>query len=308
MSTTTALLHGTPSNAETFPSDPDGRRDAHRTNRRTSVALVTGGGRGIGRIVALALAEAGAAVGLVARSPAELASTVDLVVEAGGTVAAATADVTDAGQLAAAVGGLRERLGPVDLLINNAGALGPIGPLWQTDLDAWWTTIDVNLRGTVLATQLVLPDMVASRHGRIINITSQAGAHRWPLVSAYSVAKAAVIKLTENLAHETARHGVSVFSVHPGLLPIGLTQAVATAMPTTPHEERVQRWGRDELRAGRGADPQQAVDLILRLAAGEADHLSGRHLSVHDDLDALVGRAEEIRERDLYVLRPVSLR
>ena len=114
--------------------------------------------------------------------------------------------------------------------------------------------MDVNLRGVVLASHLVLPEMVARRRGRIINVTSQAGAHRWPLVSAYSVSKTAVMKLTENLAHETSRHGISLFSVHPGLLPIGMSETVTGHPPANAHEARIQRWTLDQLESGRGAD------------------------------------------------------
>jgi NAD(P)-dependent dehydrogenase (short-subunit alcohol dehydrogenase family) len=149
--------------------------------------------------------------------------------------------------------------------------------------------------------------MVERRRGRIINITSQAGAHRWPLVSGYSVSKAAVTKLSENLAHETARHGISVFSVHPGLLPIGMSETMAAREAATVYEEHIRQWADIELRTGRGADPDRAVGLILRLAAGDGDALSGRHLSVHDDLDSLLARVAEVRDHDLYVLRPDRL-
>ena len=281
--------------------------DRHDAPPLAAVALVTGGGRGIGRMLARALADAGTAVALVARSGDELDHTVHLVEAAGGTAAAATADVTDPQYLAAAVTDLQHRLGPIDLLVNNAGIVGPIGPLWEVDPTEWWTTLDVNLRGLVLCTQLVLPGMVARRRGRIINMTSQAGAHRWPLVSAYSVSKAAVIKLTENLAHETSRSGVSVFSVHPGLLPIGMSETFVEHTPVTPHEDRIRQWTLDELSEGCSAEPEQAMELILRLAAGHADGLSGRHLSVHDDLDAVLARLPEVRDHDLYVLRPERL-
>jgi NAD(P)-dependent dehydrogenase (short-subunit alcohol dehydrogenase family) len=116
-----------------------------------------------------------------------------------------------------------------------------------------------------------------------------------------------VIKLTENLAHETSRSGISVFSVHPGLLPIGMSEAFVEHTPTTPHEDRVRRWALDELSEGCSAEPEQALELILRLAAGDADSLSGRHLSVHDDLDAVLARLPEVRDHDLYVLRPERL-
>jgi NADP-dependent 3-hydroxy acid dehydrogenase YdfG len=137
-------------------------------------------------MVATALANAGAAVGLIARSGAELTETVGAVEAAGGTAAAVVA-VTDRHTMGAAVAELRLQLGPVDLLVNNAGMLGPVGPLWENDLDAWWATMDVNLRGVILTSQLVLPELIERRRGRILNITSQAGAFRWPLVSAYSV-------------------------------------------------------------------------------------------------------------------------
>ena len=273
----------------------------------STVALVTGGGRGIGQIVAQALAEAGAAVAIVSRSVDELDRTVRLIEAGGGTAAAVAADVADAASLSAAVTELQHRLGPIDLLVNNAGIVGPIGPLWEVDPTEWWTTMDVNLRGLVLSSQLVLPTMVARRKGRIINMASQAGVHRWPLVSAYSVSKAAVVKLTENLARETTRYGISVFSVHPGLLPIGLSATVTDHAPTSHHERRIRDWTLNELSEGRGARPADAVELIMRLAVGDGDSLSGRHLSVHDDLDSVLARGNEVFARDLYVLRPSRL-
>jgi NAD(P)-dependent dehydrogenase (short-subunit alcohol dehydrogenase family) len=273
-----------------------------------TVALVTGGGRGIGRIVAQALATEGAALGVVARSQDQLEETVELVQRAGGAAVAARADVADERALAVALATLRHELGPADVLVNNAGILGPIGPTWEVDGDDWWRTMEVNLRGVVNAASLVLPEMIARRRGRILNITSQAGTYRWPTVSAYSVSKAAVAKLSENLAHETGRHGVAVFSVHPGLLPIGLAETAFTVEPAIgSHEWRIRRWVHAEISSGRGADPDAAIRLIVRLAAGDGDRLSGRHLSVHDDLDTLVHRIATVEQDDLYLLHPRRL-
>ncbi len=269
-----------------------------------SVALVTGGGRGIGRVLARALAGVGAAVGLVARSADQLAESVELIEAAGGVAAAATADVTDGDALSSALDELRRQLGPVDLLVNNAGICGPVGDAWDVDPDAWWRTIDVNLRSVFLCSRLVLPDMVARRSGRIVNMTSRAGVYRWPQVSAYSVSKAAVVKFTENLALETRRAGVSVFSVHPGITPIGLSEAaLANSAPPGSREAKVHAWIRQELEDGRGADPSWAAELVLRLAAGHADELSGRHLCVDDDLDTLLAGIDEVQRQDLYHLR-----
>lgn len=269
-----------------------------------SVALVTGGGRGVGRVLALALAGAGAAVGLIARSADQLVETVHLVEAAGGTAAAACADLGDPAAAATAVDKLRHELGVVDLLVNNAGINGPVGPAWEVPEEDWWRTVEVNLRGVTVCSRLVLPEMVARRHGRIVNVTSQAGVFRWPMASAYSVSKAAVIKLTENLGYETKRYRISVFSVHPGILPIGLSEpALASTAPADSPLGRIREWVRQELAEGRGAHPHQVAALLLRIARGDLDRLSGRHLSVHDDVDVLLSRAEDVLRDDLQVLR-----
>jgi NAD(P)-dependent dehydrogenase (short-subunit alcohol dehydrogenase family) len=269
-----------------------------------SVALVTGGGRGVGRVLALALAGAGAVVGLIARSADQLAESVRSIEAAGGDAAAACADLSDPNAAATAVDKLRHELGPVDLLVNNAGINGPVGPAWDVPEEDWWRTIEVNLRAVTLCSRLVLPEMVSRRRGRIVNVTSQAGVFRWPLASAYSVSKAAVIKLTENLSYETRRYGISVFSVHPGILPIGLSEpALASTAPADSPEGRVRDWVGHELAEGRGAQPHDVAELLLRIATGDLDRLSGRHLSVHDDLGALLARTDDILRDDLYVLR-----
>ena len=268
------------------------------------VALVSGGGRGVGRLLGARLAGAGAAVGLIARSADELAAAAGEINRAGGTAAAAVADVADHRAAAAAVSELRHNLGTADILINNAGISGPVGPLWQAQTAEWWRAIEVNLGGAFILSQLALEHMIPAGKGRIINVTSYAGVYRWPLLSAYAASKAALVKLTETLAEETRPHGVSVFSVDPGLLPIGLGEAAlkTSAGRWTP-EGRVQRWIRDQLAAGRGADPEEAARLIIALASGRADRLSGRHLSVTDNLDALLPRIDQIERDDLHTLR-----
>jgi len=269
---------------------------------RGTVSVITGGGRGIGRVLAQALADAGAAVGLIARSGVELAETVRLVEACGDTAAAARADVTEQQAVADAIAALHRQLGPVDLLVNNAGVGGPVGDAWQVDPGDWWRAVEINLRGVFLCSRAVLPAMTARGTGRIVNLTSEAGVYRWPQVSAYSVSKAAVIKFTENLAAEAHRSGIRAFSVHPGLTPIGLSErALASDAPPGSAEARVHAWVWQELQAGRGAEPALVARLVTRLAAGDADRLSGCHLSVHDDLDAILACGEGVRDR--YQLR-----
>jgi NAD(P)-dependent dehydrogenase (short-subunit alcohol dehydrogenase family) len=271
-------------------------------------ALVTGASRGLGRLIAGTLADAGAEVGLVARSAEPLAQTTQHILDGGGTAVAVTADVTDPDALTAAVRHVTTQLGPIDVLINNAGITGPYGALCEVDPSEWWQTMEVNLRSVLTCTQLVLPSMIARGYGRIVNITSHAGAYRWPLASAYAVSKAAAIKLTENLATELKGTGVTVFSAHPGLLPIGLSEHALTSRPPEDSAAgKISSWVRRELDQGHGADPGAAARFVLRLAAGDADSLSGRHLTVHDNLDALIDNADEITRRDLYTLRRQEL-
>jgi NAD(P)-dependent dehydrogenase (short-subunit alcohol dehydrogenase family) len=146
--------------------------------------------------------------------------------------------------------------------------------------------------------------MVAARRGRILNITSNAGTYRWPLASAYATSKAALVKLTENLATETRRHGVSVLSVDPGLLPIGFGAARLNGTPDPGTAEgRITGWVRDRIASGHGASPDQAARLVLELACGRGDRLSGRHLTVADDLDTLLAQLGQITRDDLHTLR-----
>lgn len=287
------------------PADnPDGVSVIREEDLRGAVVLLTGGGRGLGRVMAQSLAAAGAAVGLVARSLDQLDETVRLIEEAGGVAAAMATDVSDEESTAAAVELLRDRLGPFDVLINNAGVSGPIGPLWEVDPYDWWRAVEINFKGVFVCTRLVLPDMLARGEGRIINVTSEAGVYRWPNVSAYAVSKSAVVKFTENLAAETKREGIVVLSVHPGLHAIGLTETAlaGNALPGSP-QAAVADWLRDELTGERAASPERAAGLMVQLAAGKGDVLSGRHLSVHDDLDLLLERVVDVRRDDLCTLR-----
>jgi NAD(P)-dependent dehydrogenase (short-subunit alcohol dehydrogenase family) len=271
--------------------------------RERGVALVTGGGRGIGRAVATALAAEGAAVAVVAQTATELQQTAEAILAAGGEAIPVVADVARPADVARAVEATRA-LGPIELLVNNAGVGGSIGPMWESDPESWWRAVEINLRGTFNCTNAVLPEMVERERGRIINVASDAGVYRWPLVSHYAVAKAAVIKLTENLATEARRHGITAFAIHPGLVRVGLTQAALDAeVDDGAPEARVHAWVRKQLEDGLDVPLERSVELVVRLASGEADELSGRYISVHDDLDDLLAQADTIRRDDSHVLR-----
>lgn len=268
------------------------------------VALVTGGGRGLGQVFAQMLARAGAAVAVAARSADQLQETVSLIEAQGGRAVAIPLDVTDQPAVEQAVETIERRLGPVDILVNNAGLWGPINPVWAVDPEQWWRTLEIHVQGSFLCARAVLPGMIARRCGRIINIVSHAGVHRWPTCSAYAVSKTAVIKFTENLAAETKRHEVTVFALHPGLATVGLTHlALDMDAPAASPAGRAAAWIRQQVAEGQAVPPEQSAHLVVWLATGRADKLTGRYLTVDDNLEALVARADEIQQADLYTLR-----
>lgn len=281
----------------------------HKTETSTSaltgqVALVTGSGRGIGRVIAQGLAAAGARVALLARSADELDETEGLIAAVGGRARAYPADVTNRDAVRRSIAAIERDLGPVDLLVNNAGISGPAVPAWGADPSEWWRCLEVNLLGPFNCCRLVLPGMVARRRGRIVNVASTSGLQAVPLTSAYSTSKAALIRLTECLAVEVAEAGVSVFAIQPG--------TVRTAMTEPALRDEASKiwlpWLVETFEKGRDVPPEEAARLVLFLASGRADALSGRFFDVADDAEDMVRRAEEVKAKDLYLLRMSGLR
>jgi 5-hydroxydodecatetraenal polyketide synthase CpkA len=226
--------------------------------------------------------------------------------DAGGDGTTFVADVTDERAVAGAQREIEASLGSVDVLVNNAGIGGPTGEMWEVDPGEWWRTVEVNLLGTFICSRAVLPAMVKRRRGRIVNVVSNAGAHRWPYFTAYAVSKAAAIKLTESLAAETRAHGVAVFAAHPGLVRAGLTDAALGERPPLPEgslAERIQSWFERELAEGRSVSAEEAAAFVVDLASGRADSLSGRYIAIEDDLDALIQRADEVERDNLQALK-----
>jgi NAD(P)-dependent dehydrogenase (short-subunit alcohol dehydrogenase family) len=276
------------------------------TDARGPVVLVTGASRGIGRALALRFAAGGARLALVARSESRLGETLDAVREGGGDGEAFVADVTDPARVADAVEHFDRSLGPVDVLVNNAGLGGPVGEMWQLDVDDWWETVEVNLRGTFVCSRAVLRSMVERKQGRIVNVVSHAGVHRWPYFSSYVASKAAVIKLTETLASETRPHGIAVLAAHPGLVRAGLTDARPVDAPPPLEgtlEHKVFMWFERQLAEGRTVSAEEAAAFLADIASGRADELSGRYIAIDDDVDALVARADEVRRENLQALK-----
>ncbi|TKJ19925.1 SDR family oxidoreductase [Blastococcus sp. CCUG 61487] len=237
------------------------------------VALVTGASTGIGRHLVEGLAARGMAVAGIARTEDRLRTAMDEVAAAtGGRTLAVAADVTDRASVEEAVGLVREQLGPIALLVNNAGLIDEFEvPVWEADPDQWWDVVTSHIRGAQLTIRTVLPWMLLRNRGRVVNIASGMGTRGSPDYSAYSVAKTGLMRLTESLVAALEGSDVRAFDVAPGV--------VRTTMSTSM-----------SMHAGRTdwTPPEAVVDLVAAIAAGELDQWSGRMLRVGaDDLDTL---------------------
>lgn len=254
------------------------------------VGLVTGGGRGIGAAIACALADEGMAVAVMSRSEAQLAATVAAIEQSGGHAIAVAGDVAQARDVDRVIHHVVGELGPVDLLVNNAGR-GPerFGPFWEADMDDWWKVLAVNLLGPALASRAVLPDMRARGRGRIVNIGSLSGGGTWDEAVSYVVSKAALMRLTDSLSSALKGSGVSVFELNPGL--------VRTALLDT-HPDMFADLPDDAF-----TPVDKAASAVVRVAAGDLDVLRGRILDADDDFDDLIARAAELRALDARTLR-----
>ncbi|HUI55767.1 MAG TPA: SDR family NAD(P)-dependent oxidoreductase [Bryobacteraceae bacterium] len=260
------------------------------TNLSHTTAVVTGGGRGLGRAFAQALAAAGANVAVIARSAGELDQTVSSI---GAYARAFSADVTDAETIGAAF----RQIGPVDLLVNNAGVIGPIGPFAETDFSQWWRAIDVNLRGAMLCTNAVLPEMIERRRGRIINVVT--GAFSAAYLSAYLAGKTALVRATECLAAETRPYGLALFSIAPGTV----RTEMAEHSLTSPEGRRWIPWFQRIFDEGLDLPAERPAALVVALASGKYDALSGLYLTPFDDLDAILADRSQVEKDRLHGLQ-----
>jgi NAD(P)-dependent dehydrogenase (short-subunit alcohol dehydrogenase family) len=246
------------------------------------VAVVTGGGKGIGRHVALRLARGGMDVSLAGLDTAALASTVAEVEALGRRALAVEADVSSEEQVAALAARTRERLGPACVLVNNAGIAGPTAPLHQVSRADWDNVLAVNLTGAFLCCRAFLPDMLERRCGKIVNVSSMAGKTGYALRSHYAASKWGMIGLTRSLALEAGPCNVQVNAICPGPVEGERMRRVirARAAELRQSEAEVERTYLAGTALGRMVPPEEVAELVAFLASPAADNITGQAIDI----------------------------
>jgi 2-deoxy-D-gluconate 3-dehydrogenase len=231
------------------------------------VAVITGGGRGLGQAAACALAEAGADVALLARSAEELAATARTIQEMGRRVLTLPTDVTSETAVEEAAAAVVEEFHHVDILVNNAG-IAPVAPLLELTLADLRRVLDVNVVGAFLCARAFGAHMVAQRKGAVINIASVAGLGGDTDLSAYCASKGAMIAFTKALAVEWARHGVTVNAVAPGYFRTDLNKKALDDVQIGPKIVK-------HIPLRRVGQPEELGPLVVYLASDAAAFMTG---------------------------------
>ena len=244
----------------------------------SKVALITGGGFGIGRAIALSLARAGCDIGVIDLDPDAAAETCRLVAALDRNAALASGSVADRPDVIRCVAELHAALGPVDVLVNNAGILRTAPFLDTTDAD-WRAVFAVNLDGVFHVSQAVLPSMVARSTGVVINMSSWTGKKGVPNHSAYAASKAAVIALTQSLAGEMAANGIRINAVCPGVIVDTRMRDEAEALNRQQGLPDVATRAR-AIPLQRPGTPDDVARVVTFLASDDASYMTGQAINI----------------------------
>ena len=238
---------------------------------KDQIVIVTGAGSAIGRCMGIKMAGQGARVALVSRTEKDLRETAAM---AGGETLVVTADVTDEASTKAMAKKVIGHWGRIDALVNNAGSFYALGPVAEVDATKWWWDVKVNLLGTFLCSQAVLPAMIAQKRGCILALTGGGAGNPLPFGSGYASSKCAIFRFTECLAHEVKEQGVRVFMMSPGFVRSRLTEYHVYSEEGRKYLPTMQ----GSFEAHKGSPPDQAAERAIHLIADAPIELTGRFL------------------------------
>ena len=250
---------------DTSPFDLSGR-----------VAVVTGGNRGIGRSIALAMARAGAAVAIVSRNASKNAEVLAELQALGGSATALCLDVTQRPALASAMAEIETALGPVDILVNNAGVALISGGILTEPEETWDITIETHLNASFLLSKLAAASMAGRGRCKINNLASMYSYFGSGVAPSYSAAKGAIVQLTKSMAVELATHNIQVNAIAPGWITTDMT----ALLRDDPDWKEFRDLILARTPAGRWGDPDEVAGAAVFLASGAADFITGTTLPV----------------------------
>jgi len=250
---------------------------------RDRVAIITGGGRGIGRAIARRFAAEGAAIVVAARTGNEIQGVTGEIQAAGGKAVAVVADVSGEEDCEKIVRAGRQRFGAIHILVNNGGIYGPVEPVEKVTLHEWEEVMAVNLRGPFLLSRLVLPEMYKRGSGAILNIASVAAKIAFPMNSPYAASKAGLIGLTRTLAAEAARKGVRVNALSPGPVPeTKMSQDLGRSLAESSggESEKLLKQMLEGILQGRPQTAEEIAAAAVFLVSDESSAITGQTLNV----------------------------
>ena len=243
---------------------------------QNKVAIVTGGGRGLGRSIALLFGKEGAKVVLAARTQEEIDHVATEMRVLRREALAVRADVSDEGQVQQVIQKALDAYGTVDILVNNAGVRGPIAPIHEISLAEWDEALRVNLTSAFLCARAVLPVMMEKKEGKIINVATTLTPR--PNLTPYMVAKAGMIHFTKQLSREAKRYNIQVNAIHPGVMDTRMQEDIRKAGIKAIGTDMFERLKEE----GMLHTPEEPAKLVLFLASKAAEGITGEYLSFDD--------------------------
>jgi 3-oxoacyl-[acyl-carrier protein] reductase len=266
-------------------------------------ALITGASQGLGLEIARAYLSEGARIVICARSEDRLRAAQEELAGLG-EVHVHAADVASPEAVEALVASAVDRLGGLDVLVNNAGVYGPKGAIDEVDWAEWAKAIEINLMGSVLPARFALPHLRRAEHGKVVQLSGGGATSPMPFVSAYAASKAAVIRFIETLAGEVAGDGIDVNAIAPGALNTGMLDEIIEAGPDTVGEAF---YAKALAQRDNGGTPlTRGAELAVYLGSRKSDGITGRLLSaVWDPWEDLEDHASDLDGSDIYTLRRI---
>ncbi|MEW6607762.1 MAG: SDR family oxidoreductase [bacterium] len=274
---------------------------------KDEVAIITGGGRGIGEAIAYAFAQEGVNLVLVSRTIEEINAVGSKAKRFDVETVSIKADISNPADVEKVVHTAIERFGKIDILVNNAGIQGPIGLLTDNDIEGWIKTININLIGSMMMMRAVLPFMMKRHKGVIINMSGGGSVTPSPRFSAYGASKAALVRLTETIAQEVKDYNIQVNAIAPGAVNTKIFDEMLSAGEKAVGKEVFEKLKQQKVSGG--TSPEKAAELAVFLASCNLPKLTGKLISaVWDNWKNIPDKIKDFDNTSLFTLRRIDER